>query len=101
MKQFHSFIDDDYPALSRTLDRTVINEHALLYEWTGSDPDLKPVVLTAHMDVVPVERDQWSAEPFDGHTLQSTERDGSSVGTVTSPEPVREVAGAFAATGAP
>lgn len=65
-KCFHSFIDNEYPALSRTLRKNVINEYGLLYEWTGSDPGLKPVVLTAHMDVVPVERDQWLAEPFDG-----------------------------------
>ncbi len=67
LKNFHSFIADEYPALSRTLKKHVINEYALLYEWPGSDPHLKPIVLTAHMDVVPVERDQWSAEPFDGH----------------------------------
>ena len=67
LKNFHRFISDEHPALSRTLERTVINQYALLYEWTGLEPDLKLVVLTAHMDVVPVERDQWSAEPFDGH----------------------------------
>jgi hypothetical protein len=43
---------DRYPALARALEKTVIDEYALLYKRTGSDPNLKPVVLTAHMDVV-------------------------------------------------
>lgn len=63
---FHRFIAEEYPGLSRVLTKTVINTYSLLYEWTGTEPNLKPVVLTAHMDVVPVERDRWEADPFGG-----------------------------------
>lgn len=39
--------------------------HALLIRWAGSDPDLAPVVLMAHSDVVPVAPDDvWTHPPF-------------------------------------
>jgi carboxypeptidase PM20D1 len=65
-REFHSFIASEYPAVSGALRKTVINDYSLLLEWTGSEPDLNPVVLTAHMDVVPVERDSWRSDPFGG-----------------------------------
>ncbi|MEN8040655.1 MAG: M20/M25/M40 family metallo-hydrolase [Actinomycetota bacterium] len=58
-----------YPLAHATLDREVFNDHALLYTWQGSDPLLRPIVLMAHQDVVPVEagteRD-WVKPPFEG-----------------------------------
>lgn len=47
-----------------------VNTHALLYTWAGSDPSLKPTVLLAHQDVVPVVEatiDQWTHPPWSGH----------------------------------
>lgn len=63
---FHRFISEEYPGLSQALTKTVINTYSLLYEWTGTEPNLKPIILTAHMDVVPVERDRWEVDPFSG-----------------------------------
>src|SRR5581483_11984693 len=63
---FHRFIEQAYPAIARTLKKTVINTYSLLYEWTGTEPGLKPIILTAHMDVVPVERDRLKVDPFGG-----------------------------------
>jgi carboxypeptidase PM20D1 len=40
-----------------------------LYTWPGSSPALKPVVLSAHLDVVPADPaslDQWQHAPFSG-----------------------------------
>lgn len=34
-----------------TLKLTKVNTFALWYEWAGSDPSLKPVLLTAHQGV--------------------------------------------------
>lgn len=44
----------------------VVNELSLLYEIRGSDVTLKPYLLAAHSDVVPVESqlDRWSFDPF-------------------------------------
>lgn len=40
-----------------------------MYHWQGSDPALKPILLTAHQDVVPVDPhtvDQWLQPPYSG-----------------------------------
>ncbi|CAE7137047.1 unnamed protein product [Rhizoctonia solani] len=59
-----------YPKVHATLTQTRINTHALLYHWPGSDTSLKPILLTAHQDVVPVEPDtasSWVHPPYSGH----------------------------------
>ena len=57
------------PACShKTLTRT-IRDWALIYEFPGSDPSLKPLFLAAHQDVVPVlpsTLSQWKHPPFSG-----------------------------------
>ena len=64
---FHAFLGRAFPLAHATLRRRVVAEHSLLYTWTGSDPDLKPALLLAHQDVVPVETpDLWTHPPFDG-----------------------------------
>ena len=44
----------------------------LLYTWQGSDPSLKPLLLMAHQDVVPVNigtEGDWTGAPFDGEII--------------------------------
>jgi Gly-Xaa carboxypeptidase len=46
-----------------------INTHGLLYTYQGSDAALKPIVFTAHQDVVPVDASseaRWTHAPFSG-----------------------------------
>lgn len=52
------------------LKHAVINEHAHIFTWEGSDQNLKPLLLMAHSDVVPVTTwttERWTHEPFSGH----------------------------------
>ncbi|CAE6428447.1 unnamed protein product [Rhizoctonia solani] len=59
-----------YPKAHATLTQTRINTHALLYHWPGSDSSLKPILLTAHQDVVPVEPNtvkSWIHPPYSGY----------------------------------
>ncbi|KAK0517838.1 hypothetical protein OC834_007957, partial [Tilletia horrida] len=47
----------------------------LLYTWPGSDKSLKPLILAAHQDVVPVDPqtvDQWIHPPFSGFFDEKT-----------------------------
>ena len=38
----------------------------LLARWEGADPDLPPLLLHGHLDVVPAEADDWRFPPFAG-----------------------------------
>jgi carboxypeptidase PM20D1 len=66
---FHTFLATAYPLTHAALSREVIAGYSLLYTWKGKDESLKPIVLMAHMDVVPIEeatRSMWSFDPFAG-----------------------------------
>jgi len=58
-----------YPQVEDHLTREVINGGALLYTWQGTDPDLDPIALAAHQDVVPANEapdSGWTYPPFAG-----------------------------------
>ena len=64
---FHQFLKEAYPMVHATLKKEVVSDLSLLYTWEGTDPELKPVILMAHIDVVPAgEADSWEKPPFSG-----------------------------------
>lgn len=66
----HRVIDEQYPLVKEHLDKEVVHKYALVYTWPGADASLKPVLLTAHLDVVPVPNntlDKWTYPPFSAH----------------------------------
>ncbi len=64
---FHQFLANAYPLIHFNLKKEVFSEFSLLYTWEGRNPELKPVILMAHMDVVPAgETDRWEKPPFSG-----------------------------------
>ena len=55
-----------FPRLHETAELTRLADDALLFRWPGRSSD-QPVVLMAHLDVVPISPDDaWSHPPFDG-----------------------------------
>src|SRR2546430_366400 len=65
----HRYLRDSFPKLHAALKLEKVNGSGLLYEWTGSDPGLAPVVLLAHQDVVPIEpgaEGRWTEPAFGG-----------------------------------
>jgi carboxypeptidase PM20D1 len=51
------------------LERERIADWSLLYTWRGSDPELEPLLLVAHTDVVPIDpgtENAWKQAPFSG-----------------------------------
>ncbi|TCD60651.1 hypothetical protein EIP91_009738 [Steccherinum ochraceum] len=67
---FQEYLLKSYPQVHATLSLTKINTYGLVYEWTGSNAALKPLLLAAHQDVVPVNPDtvdEWTHPPFSGH----------------------------------
>lgn len=68
--KFHHYLETTFPKLYREFNVDIVNHYGILATWQGSDPSLKPVVLMAHQDVVPVLKDsldQWDYPPFSGH----------------------------------
>ena len=63
-----AFLARRYPRVHQTLTREVVNDYSLLYTWPGGGT-AKPIVLLAHLDVVPVEAGTeaaWTEAPFSG-----------------------------------
>jgi carboxypeptidase PM20D1 len=66
---FRAFLEQSYPRVHATLQRELFGGHTLLYTWTGTEPDLAPILLMGHYDVVPVDpdsADRWTHAPFAG-----------------------------------
>lgn len=58
------------PCSHSSLELTKVNTYGLVYYWKGSDESLKPILLTGHQDVVPVNPDtydEWTHPPFSGY----------------------------------
>jgi carboxypeptidase PM20D1 len=69
---FLAFLEQSYPNLHHRASRQLLADYTALYTWQGQDPSLKPVLLTAHYDVVPVipgTEDLWRSPPFTGNLL--------------------------------
>lgn len=68
--KFSEFLEAEYPKLfSDPIRHEYINTHGHLFTWKGSNEDLAPILLMAHIDTVPVlgaTLDQWTFPPFEG-----------------------------------
>ena len=65
----HDYFVKAFPLVHKTLKRDTVGTLSLLYEWTGRNPALPPVVLMGHFDVVPVpdaNLKEWQHGPFSG-----------------------------------
>ena len=67
--EFVEWVANTYPAVQEAMDLNLFGEHTMLYKWQGAQASLKPVLLTAHYDVVPVvpgSENNWQHPPFSG-----------------------------------
>ncbi|KAI8811909.1 hypothetical protein BJ742DRAFT_796017 [Cladochytrium replicatum] len=68
-KAFHKYLEDAFPLVHKNLKREFVNHHSLLYTWQGSDKFSRPMMLEAHLDVVPVNQNtwhEWTHPPYSG-----------------------------------
>ncbi|KAJ3715986.1 carboxypeptidase S [Lentinula raphanica] len=75
MGQVHDYLAVAFPLIHSTLSLAKVNTYGLIYEWTGSDTSLKPYLLAAHQDVVPVNPetlDTWTYPPYSGFYDEKT-----------------------------
>ena len=69
-REFYRYAAQAFPAVHAALDTTHVNGLSRLYTWRGSDPSLAPIVLMAHVDVVPIEDSSaWAHPPFGGRIV--------------------------------
>jgi carboxypeptidase PM20D1 len=65
----HALLARAFPRVHRELNKENVGAHSLLFTWRGKDDRLKPILLMAHMDVVPVDpttESSWHHAPFSG-----------------------------------
>jgi carboxypeptidase PM20D1 len=66
---FHRILEESFPRIHSNLKKEVVSNFSLLYSWNGKDNSLKPMVLLAHIDVVPISSEtegDWTYPPFAG-----------------------------------
>lgn len=65
--KLHDYLFNAFPLTAESVE--VVNSYGLLYTIQGTDDSVKPIILMAHQDVVPVNPetvDQWEHPPFSG-----------------------------------
>jgi len=65
----HRLFKTLYPQVHDKLKVETVNDYSLLYTWEGKNPDLKPIMLISHLDVVPADESEdggWTYPPFSG-----------------------------------
>ncbi len=73
--RLHTQLQVRFPLTHAQLKREAIDDLNLLYTWEGQQPELAPVLFTAHQDVVPVDPQQldaWQQPPFSGSLVEDT-----------------------------
>ncbi len=65
----HKLFEERYPLVYKTLTVENVGKASLLFTWQGKNPDLDPIALLGHQDVVPVSEGtecDWDHDPFGG-----------------------------------
>jgi carboxypeptidase PM20D1 len=68
-RAFHAFLAAAFPRVHAALGREVVGGGSLVYTWRGRAAASRPVLLAAHLDVVPVDPStagEWTHPPFAG-----------------------------------
>jgi len=66
---FHKLADTltrQWPSVYQSLTRVHVNAHSQVLVWPGRNDALPPLLLLAHLDVVPADAQRWQQPPFDG-----------------------------------
>ncbi|OAQ40811.1 peptidase M20 [Pedobacter psychrophilus] len=66
---FQKYLIEAYPLVFSKMKLEKVNDLSLILHWKGKSAKVKPIVLMAHQDVVPIEKateKDWDALPFSG-----------------------------------
>lgn len=64
-----AYLHAQWPTVFSTLSTQTFSGHAQLLRWEGRDKELEPLLLLAHLDVVPASEQNWRQPPFSGAIL--------------------------------
>uniref|UniRef100_A0A0P4W049 Peptidase M20 dimerisation domain-containing protein n=2 Tax=Scylla olivacea TaxID=85551 RepID=A0A0P4W049_SCYOL len=69
--RFHEFLRESFPNVfnSSIIEVEVVNKLSLLLTVKGAQDDFMPYLLMGHMDVVPVDKEKWTHDPWGGLIL--------------------------------
>ncbi|MEO0981590.1 MAG: M20 family peptidase [Pseudomonadota bacterium] len=101
-RELHDWLETTYPRAHRAMEKELVAGYTLLYAWEGSDPSLKPILLMAHQDVVPVNigtEGDWTGGPFDGEIIDGYVYGRGAIDDKGSMVALMEAAEALARTG--
>ncbi|KZS94485.1 carboxypeptidase S, partial [Sistotremastrum niveocremeum HHB9708] len=68
--KLHEYLLAEFPLVHSSLKVTKVNTYGIVYHWQGTDKSLKPILLAAHQDVVPVDPltvKDWVHPPYSGY----------------------------------
>ncbi|GHO67968.1 peptidase M20 [Ktedonobacter sp. SOSP1-52] len=65
-RKFEAYLQQSFPLIHSRLEKTVINDHGLLFLWRGSDDQQLPLLVTGHYDTMPATGEGWNYPPFSG-----------------------------------
>lgn len=67
MAKFHKYLETSFPLVYKHADVFKVNEYGLVFHFPGNVTSLKPIMLAAHMDTVPIgDPSDWVEDPFSG-----------------------------------
>lgn len=67
--ELHELFRERYPLIHQNLSLEQVGRASLIYKWEGKNPDLEPIALLGHQDVVPISEGtegDWEHDPFAG-----------------------------------
>lgn len=65
---FHEYLRSEFASVFEAANVDVVNEYGLVLEFVGSDTTLKPIMLMAHQDTVPIgDKSLWERSPWSGY----------------------------------
>lgn len=67
MGKFHEYLEKSYPLVYKHAEVYKVNKYGLVFYFPGSDTSLKPIMMAAHQDTVPIgDKSDWTEDPFSG-----------------------------------
>lgn len=75
--ELHEVMEKLFPNVFKTMEKEYFEGGSILFKWEGKSSK-KPMILMAHQDVVPADKEGWDFEPFSGEV-----KDGKVLGRGT------------------